>query len=154
MKTKILAIAITILAIITACEKDGMFLKVFGLDSSELQASESEVVLTGENAASQVLTFTWSQSDLTLNDENAGIPGSVPFELIHAASSEDFSDAVTITPQNNTYAFTGAALNTLAKNLGFIPGESTPMYFRVITSLGLNTEPRYSNTVVVDITAF
>ncbi|HLO60684.1 MAG TPA: DUF5114 domain-containing protein [Bacteroidales bacterium] len=154
MKTKIFIIAICSLAIFTACEKDGLFLKVFGLDSSDLQASESEVILTKDNNGSQVLALSWSKSDLSVSDENIGIPASVPYEIIEVSAANDFENSITLSPQGNTYAFTGASLNTLAKNLGFTAGVSSPMYFRINTALGTNTEPKYSNTVMVDVTCF
>jgi len=61
---------------------------------------------------------------------------------------------IEIVPQGNTFAFTGVSLNTLGKDLGLDAGESTPLYFRVRSALGTNTEPFYSNVISVDVTCF
>jgi starch-binding outer membrane protein SusE/F len=154
MKTKILMLITCSLAFILSCEKDGNLIRVSGLKSSELMSSESNVVLTKETSSSNVLAITWSKSDLTISDKSMGIPGSVPLEILEASASENFENATEITPQGNTYAFTGVSLNTLAKNLGFAAGESTPLYFRVRSALGGNTEPLYSNVISVNVTCF
>jgi hypothetical protein len=154
MKTKILTVIICCLAFFLACEKDGSLIRVFGLESSELMASETSVVLTKETSSSSVLALTWSESDLSLSDESVSLPPSVPEEIIEVSTSTDFESITEITPQSNTYPFTGAALNTLAKNLGFTAGESSPIYFRIRSALGNNTEPHYSNIITVDITCY
>lgn len=154
MKTKIFSLITAGLLLLAACEKDGSLLRIFGLDSAELMSSETELVLTQDNSSSQVLALTWNESELQLSDESMGLPNSVPSQIIEISASDDFSSPVTIVPQENSYSFTGAALNTIAKNLGFIAGESTPMYFRITTALGDNTEPHYSNVVSVDVTCF
>jgi hypothetical protein len=137
-----------------ACEKDGDLFRIFGLESADLLSSVSSVVLSNDNSTSSVLALTWSESDLQISDESAGIPGSVPQEIIEISSSPDFDTLITVTPQNYIYAFSGAALNTIANNLRFTVGVSTPMYFRVRTALGQNTEPHYSNVVQVDVTCY
>jgi len=137
-----------------ACEKDGNLIRVSGLDSSELMSSESSVVLTKETSSSNVLALTWNKSDLSISDESMGIPGSVPREILEASAVNTFENAVEITPLGNTYAFTGVSLNTLAKNLGFEADENTPLYFRVRSALGSNTESFYSNVISVNVTCF
>jgi hypothetical protein len=82
------------------------------------------------------------------------VPNSVPKEIIEVSATNDFATSVKIIPQTNTYAFTGAALNTLGKNLGFTSGVSSPMYFRVNTALGVNTTAYYSNIVTVNVTCY
>jgi starch-binding outer membrane protein SusE/F len=154
MKTKIITFIICCLAFFVACEKDGSLIRVFGIDSSELKASESSIVLSKETSASSVLALTWSESDLSVSDESVSLPSSVPNEIIEVSATNNFSEIVEITPQSNTYAFLGAALNTLAKDLGFAAGESTPLYFRVRSALGSNTEPHFSNVAAVDVTCY
>jgi hypothetical protein len=142
------------MVLIVACEKDGSLLKVFGIGSSELMSSESSVVLTKETSSSSVLALTWDESELSLSDDGFDVPNSVPRVILEVSDVENFDTIIQVIPQTNTYAFTGVALNTMAKNLGFAAGESTPMFFRVRTSLGVNTEPHYSNVVSVDVTAY
>lgn len=154
MKTKISVFIICITAFITACEKDGELIRVSGLGSSELMTSETGLVLTKETASSSLLALTWNKSMLTISDTSMNIPGSIPQQAIEVSATADFKAPVTIVPQGTTYAFTGAALNTLAKNFGFTAGVSTPMYFRVITAYGSNTQPYYSNVISVNITCY
>ncbi len=154
IKTIASTLIVSCITILVACEKDGDLINVSGLDASALLASENSVVLTKESSSTSVLAITWEQSNLSINDESMTLPETVPLEILEVSATEDFSSFVEITPQENTYAFTGAALNTLGKNLGFVSGESTPMYFRVRSALGVNTEAHYSNTVTVYVTCF
>jgi hypothetical protein len=154
MKTKILSLLICCLVFVPACEKDGDLIRVSGLESPDLMTSETDVLLTKETSTNAVLALTWSESDLVISNESMHIPGSVPEEIIEVSASDDFESIMEITPQNNTYAFSGAALNTLAKNLGFTTGVSAPMYFRVRSALGSNTESHLSNVAAVNVTCY
>jgi starch-binding outer membrane protein SusE/F len=154
MKTKILAFIICCLAFLPACKKDGDMIKVSGLESSELMASESSLVLTKETSSSSVLALTWSKSTLTSSNASMGIPNSVPREGMEVSADANFNTYTDVSVTGTTYAFTGAALNTLGKNLGFAIGVSTPMYFRINMSYGVNTEPFYSNVVTVNVTCY
>jgi len=154
MKTRILTLIICCSAFFTACEKDGALIKVSGLEPSEFLSSENSLVLTKEMASSSVLALTWNKSTLTISDPSMKVPVSVPNQIMEVSSASNFNTFTTITPQNTTYAFTGATLNTLAKNLGFIAGVSTPMYFRMKMAYGDNMEPVYSNVITVNITCY
>lgn len=154
MKTKILAFIVCCLAFITACEKDGDIIKVSGLSSSELLASESSVVLTKEASATSVLALTWSKSSLSISDASMSIPNSVPKQIMEVSASNAFITFTEITPQGTTYSFNGAVLNTLAKNLGFTAGVSAPLYFRIRMAYGNNTKVFYSNVTSVNVTCY
>jgi hypothetical protein len=142
------------LAAISACKKDGDFMKLSGIKSAELLSSETTVVLTKDNTASSVLALTWNKSNITISDTSKGVPGSVPEEVIEVSATSNFATITNVVPQGNTYAFLGAALNTLGKNIGFKGGVSSPMYFRIRTALGSNTKPYYSNVVTVNVTCY
>ncbi|HEX3009245.1 MAG TPA: SusE domain-containing protein [Bacteroidales bacterium] len=154
MKTKIISIILFCAALITACDKDGDLFKVFGIGSSDLMVSETSVVLTKETSASTVLAVSWDNSELSVSDTSVGIPGSVPRAVIEASATSDFTKIESIIPQSNPYTFAGAVLNTLGKNLGLTPGVSAPIYFRIRTSLGVNTQPYYSDVVSVNVTCY
>ena len=51
-------------------------------------------------------------------------------------------------------AFTGADLNSLAKDLGTTPGQSAPLYFRIKSQLGNNLDAAYSNVCQVNVTPY
>ncbi|HET6556416.1 MAG TPA: DUF5114 domain-containing protein [Prolixibacteraceae bacterium] len=154
MKTKIIALTIGCLALFTACEKDGEMIRVSGLESPEFMASETSVVLTKESSTSSVLAFSWSESALNISDASMTLPGSIPQEILEVSSTNSFDSIVPLVPQSRTYAFTGAALNTLGKNLGFKAGQSAPLYFRIKSSLGVNTRAFYSDVLTVEITPY
>mgnify|MGYP001314984892 CR=1 FL=1 len=154
MKTKITALALCLLAVLQSCEEDGLHVRLSGLDSSELMASETAVVLTKEEAAISVLALTWSMSALNISEADMKIPGSVPALTMEVSASADFTTFTEITPQGTTYTFMGGALNTLAKNLGLEPDVSQPLYIRIRSSYGDNTKPYYSNVTVVNVTTY
>ena len=154
MKTRILSIIISCLVLLAACKKDGTLFKVLGMDSSQLASSETAVVLTKSTASTKVLAITWGRSALSPSDTSYGVPGSVPKEIIEVSATNDFAKIITITPTDVTYAFTGLALNTLGKNIGFSSGVSTPMYFRINSALGVNTKAYYSNVITVNVTCY
>jgi starch-binding outer membrane protein SusE/F len=154
MNTKLITIILCCVTLFFACEEDGNIITVSGIKSSDLMASESSIILSKATASSQVLALTWNKSELSISDTSMSIPGAVPYEIIEVSSTASFDTIVKITPQANTYAFTGAALNTLGKNLKFVAGVSTPMYFRIRTALGINTEAHYSSVVPINITCY
>jgi hypothetical protein len=143
------------MAIFASCEKDGDLITVFGLESAKLLASETSVVLEKATAASSVLALTWNNSSLSISDTSKGIPSSLPGVLVEVSASQDFSTTITqLTPTSNSYTFVGAALNAIGKNLGLIPGTSTPLYFRIRKALGENTTPTYSDVATVNVTCY
>lgn len=153
MKTKIISLILG-LAFFTACQKDMDMIKVSGLSSSDLMSSENTLVLTKEKASTSVLALSWNKSTLASSDTAMKLPNSLPKIVLEVSSKEGFDTIVQIVPQGNTYSFTGAALNTLAKNFGYKAGVSTPMYFRIRSSYGINTSPYYSDVTTVNITCY
>lgn len=154
MKTKIFATIAAFLILVTACEKDGEIYKILGMGSPELMSSETSVKLTKETSGNNVLALTWNGSALNVSNESVNIPGSVPRQYIEVSASGEFTNSVKIVPQGNTYAFTGLALNTLGKTLGFVSDVSTPMYFRINSALGVNTKSYSSNVITVNVTCY
>ena len=154
MKTKILIFTILCLAVITACEKDGSLITVSGFESSDLMTSETDIILTQELADVNVLAISWKDSTLSLSNDSMSIPSSIPKVKLEVSASSDFDSYTTITPTGRTYSFTGAVLNTLGKNLGFEADVSSPMYFRINSALGVNTESLYSNVITVNVTCY
>lgn len=154
MKTKIISLILGCMAFFTACQKELDIIKVSGLSSSDLMSSENTLVLTKEKASTSVLALSWNKSTLASSDTARKLPNSLPRIVLEVSSKAGFDTIVQIVPQGNTYSFTGAALNTLAKNFGYKAGESTPMYFRIRSSYGVNTSPYYSDVTTVNITCY
>ncbi len=147
-------LALCCFAIFTACENDGDKIIVSGLGSSDIVSSESDIVLTKENKDAPMLALTWNESELTISNQAMSLPSIIPNTILEISDTENFEKILTVEPNENIYSFTGAALNTLAKNFGFTPDESVPMYFRVNVAYGDNTKSYYSNTVVANITSY
>lgn len=146
--------ALLSLVAMTACEKDGDLITLSGLEESELMATQSAVVLTQATSTEQVLSLAWSTSTLTVSDPSMSAPNLLT-TILQVSTTEDFSGTVTETTEDNlSRTYTGAELNTVAKNLGTTPDVATPLYFRLSASVGANMEPVYSNVVTVTVTSY
>ncbi len=154
MNKIILYITICCFVFLTACEKDGEIITVSGLDATNAVSSESGIVLSKETKDANMLALTWNESELTISDGTYSLPAEIPNVRIEISSTETFESYELIEPESNMFAFSGAQLNTLAKNFGFTAGEATPMYFRVNQAYGLNTKPFYSNVLAVNVTCY
>ena len=155
MKTiKHFLIALMSVAAFTACEKDGDLITLSGLEQSELMATESAVVLSQETSAEHALSLAWTTSTLTVSDPTMSAPNILSTTL-QVSATADFSGTVQESAEANlSHTYTGAQLNTVAKNLGATPDVATPIYFRLEASVGDNMEPVYSNVVTVNITTY
>ncbi len=154
MKLKIFTLALLLATLFVACEKDGDLITVSGLNSSELTASNTNLVLTKDSAASVALTLTWSESALTISDTSMAIPASIPSMLMEISTSSDFSTFTEATTSDFSKSFTYIELNTLATNMKVEPYVATALYFRIKALLGKNTDPVYSNVAQVTVTTY
>lgn len=153
-KIRLLSLFIGLISAFTACEKEGELITISGLEANDLQASESDVIITQENNEQLVLTLSWNQSTLSISDTSMSVPDLIT-SILEASTTNNFSENVASTTQTGlSKTFTGAELNTLAKNLGAQAAQSTPVYFRLKASTGNNMEPVFSNVVSVNITPF
>jgi hypothetical protein len=142
------------LVLITSCEKDGERLYLYGPEANRLMATSNAVVLSQENAGTILLQLTWNKSALTLSDPNLTAP-DILISSIQISTQEDFSSNLFEYAESNlSRSYTGAELNTIAKNLGLTPDVDTPVYFRISSKTGNNMPAVYSNTISVSITPF
>lgn len=154
MKSKIFILVVLLAALFFACEKEGDLIYVSGLESSELVASQSAIVLQKDSAAAIALTLNWSESALNISDTAMSIPSSIPMMTMEISTSEDFAEAIEASASDYTKSFTYIELNTLATNLEVEPYVSTSLYFRIKAKLGNNTDPIYSNVATVNVTTY
>lgn len=154
MKLKRIIFALFVAAMFVACERDGDLITMSGLNSSDLTANRSAVVLQKDSAASVGLTLNWSKSALVLSDTSMRVPDNIPSMLLEISTSETFDQFSELAAANYTKSFTFIELNTLAINLGFEPFKASPLYFRIKAQLGNNTQPLYSNVAVVNVTPY
>lgn len=154
MKSKIFTFALLLATLFVACEKDGDLITVSKLESTDLVASQSAVVLEEDKATEVALTLTWSKKALIISDTSMAIPSSIPLMVLEIATNETFTSATEATASNYAVSYTTLELNTITKNLGMEAFKSWPLYFRIKARLGNNTAPVYSNVAKVDITPY
>lgn len=151
---KIFSWSILSLLLITACENDGDTIYLSGIEENELVATKSEVVLLQENANQTVLSFAWTKGTLAVSDPDMSAP-DVLSTYLQISTQNDFASDVTESLQTGlSKAYTGAELNTVAKNLGATPDIATPLYFRIKSMTGNNMQPVYSNVTTVNVTPY
>ena len=137
-----------------SCEKDEDKIYLSSLEPSELTASTTSVVLTSDNAADIVLSLAWTKDALQLSDASLTATDLIS-QTLQACLLSDFSGTVNESSESSlSKAYTGAALNTLAKNIGATVDEANTVYFRLAATTGDNMDPTYSNTVSVSITPY
>lgn len=139
---------------LTACEEDGDKIYLNSLKEGSLIASESEIILSQENSKQIVLSLAWTQDNPVVSDPNMQAPNLVNMTM-QVSTSNDFSTNLTESVETSlSKAYTGADLNTVAKNLGATPEAPNSLYFRLKSTTGNNMEPIYSNTATVIITPY
>ena len=155
MKTlKKYTLVLLALATMTACEKDGDLITLSGLENSELIATESRVTLTQETSSQIALSLAWSTNTLTISNPDMSVP-NILTTILQVSTAIDFSGPLSESTESSlSKAYTGAELNTLAKNLGAEPGVATPLFFRLKAATGNNMDPVYSNAVYVLVTPY
>lgn len=138
----------------TACEKDGEKIYLNSLEPGDLIAPENTVMLTQKNSKQIVLSLAWTKDALTVSDPDMQAPDLTDMTM-QVSTSEDFSNSITESVETSlSKAYTGAELNTIAKNLGATPNVANSLYFRVKSSTGNNMKPVYTNTTVVSVTPY
>lgn len=143
-----------LLAVMMGCEKDGDKIYLYGHEDGNLTATEAKVVLSQEKNTELVLSLVWSKSTLSVSHPDMSAP-DIETIYVQASTQSDFSSSVVESPESNlSRSYTGAELNTLAKNLNVVADVATPLYFRIRSSVGNNMESLYSNVVSVEVTSF
>ena len=137
-----------------ACEKDEDKIYLSSLESGELVATENNVVLSQENSKDIVLSLAWTKDALQISDPGLSAI-DVTIQTLQVSTTQDFSGVVSESAENSlSKAYTGAALNALAKNIGATSDVANNVYFRLAARTGNNMAPAYSNTVTVSVTPY
>lgn len=137
-----------------SCDESGDKIYLDGFKASDLMASTSDVLLSVDNSKTLVLSLAWQNPTLLSSDETKSAGNGTLLTYLQASTSEDFATTKDYTVTNLSKAFTGADLNTLAKDLGMTPGEGAPLYFRIKSQLGANLEAAYSNVCQANVTPY
>ena len=146
-----LMILLCALTALVSCDESGDKIYLDGFKASDLMASASDVVLSVDNTKDIVLSMAWKNPNLLSSDETKPAGNGVLKTYLQASSSESFAKVKEYSVTDLSKAFTGADLNTLAKDLGTTPGQSAPLYFRIRSQMGNNLDAAYSNVCQVNV---
>ncbi len=137
-----------------SCEKDGDLITLSNPEIDGFIATRTNVALNPENAASNVLSLAWNSNNLTVSSSEASAPNVMRMHL-QASTDKDFSSHKTeVLVENNSKTYTGAQLNTLAKDLALTANEPRSVFFRLSASIGANMEPVLSEVITINITCY
>lgn len=142
------------LTALVSCDESGDKIYLDGFKASDLMASASDVVLSVDNTKDIVLSMAWKNPSLLSSDETKPAGNGVLKTYLQASPSESFATVKEYSVTDLSKAFTGADLNTLAKDLGTTPGQSAPLYFRIKSLMGNNLDAAYSNVCQVNVTPY
>ena len=142
------------LTALVSCDESGDKIYLDGFKASSLMASASDVELSIDNTKDIVLSMAWKNPTLLSSDETKPAGNGVLKTYLQASASQDFTTVKEYTVTDLSKAFTGADLNTLAKDCGLTPGEASPLYFRIKSQLGANLDAAYSNVCQVNVTPY
>lgn len=142
------------LTALVSCDESGDKIYLDGFKASDLMASASDVVLSVDNSKDVVLSLAWQNPTLLSSDETKPAGSGVLKTYLQVSASEDFASVKEYSVTDLSKAFTGADLNSLAKDLGTTPGQSAPLYFRIKSQMGANLDAAYSNVCQVKVTPY
>ena len=154
---KILGILLSglLLVLLPACNKDGDLFFLSGMNSNELMANATDVVLTVATKDSVALTLAWTKSTLSVSNPDVSVPDNILSYTLQASASADFSTTLVESSESNlSKSYLGSELNTVATSLGLAAGTAVPVYLRLKGSIGNNMQPVYSNVVTVNVTPY
>lgn len=142
------------LTALVSCDESGDKIYLDGFKASGLMASASDVKLSVDNSKDVVLSLAWQNPSLLSSDETKPAGNGVLQTYLQVSASENFTSEKEYTVTDLSKAFTGADLNSLAKDLGTTPGQSAPLYFRIKSQMGNNLDAAYSNVCQVNVTPY
>lgn len=150
MKKRLNKTLITFLCAISlmACEKDEERTIINVQSASTLTASGSSFVLLKENAADEIVAFSWSPSDF-------GYDAAVIYSLQFDSAGNNFAEPENVVIDDSMEkSYTVAELNTLAGRLKLLPDVADDMEVRVKAEVSEDVEPVYSNVVKITVTPY
>ena len=147
------------LLLAAACSKDGEMLTAAlpGEEGVTIGSIDTEIVLDKENASALALTLYWdAMGDLVLSNPNAQVTDDVVAQTLQFAAEESFASPyeALMTAGATSAQYTVSQLNAIVSRLGFEGGVATPLYVRMKTLLGANSEPRYGNVLQFTVTPY
>lgn len=142
---------------LAACDKDGDMLTINTGDDVTLQGGNKEIVLDYDNIDGLALTVNWDENgNLTLSNEAVALPDGVLSNTLQLSLEDSFATNVEIPVDAGKYyyQFTTEELNSAMSRLGVAGGERAQVFLRVMSTVGKNIEPTYSNIISVYVTPY
>lgn len=133
-----------------SCEEDGTQVEIKkDVAANELASLSTDVVvLTSENANTNLEAFEWTAPDF-------GFASGETYTLQVDVAENNFADPLNlIVTSAQTATFSVADMNRLLLNLGLYPGEATGVEFRVVTTINANVETIYSSVISATFTTY
>lgn len=148
---------ISIIALISSCEKDGDFLTTAGAEKVTLQGTEGDIVLDYDAANDLVLTIYWTDNgEISLSNPRVLAPKNAAINTIQLSDNAEFSNMVEQRAEDGIFQhqFTHYELNALLSRLGMEGGITYPLYIRIKSETGNNMKPAYSDTLTRNVTPY
>ena len=142
---------------LTACENDGDMIYADGIQEIRLTGTTGNIMLSEDAQDALVLTLHWNANgNITTSSPDVAAPNGAVGNVIEFSNDASFETKATVNMAKNVYSrqFTCRELNALVSQLGFEGGVQSHMYARIKGSLGVNTNPFYSNVIELDVTPF
>ena len=144
----LLAAVIGLASCLLSCQKEEVRAVVIPGAAPSLSLNQAAVVLTEDQADNTVLTLSWSAPDY-------GYQAAIEYTAEFALAGTDFAASREQTVGTSLQlAFTGAALNTLALQLGLVPGTAGSLDVRLKSDVNPEIETLLSEVKQVSITPY
>lgn len=144
-------------ALLAGCNNDGDIIYTDGGDDLRINGDSGDVVLSADALDALVLTLYWNDNGkISTSDPRVDAPSNVIRNTIELSADPDFSTVTEISVNDGCYEyqFTARDLNGYLSKLGFTPGETAPLYVRICGRLADNISPKYSDTLIVNVTPY
>ncbi len=142
--------------ILASCNKDGDILTTTGSADINVDGS-GDIILDRDHLNYLALSIYWNDNgELTLSDSQVAAPENATVNTIQLSASESFATTVDQHVESGVFQkqYTVYELNSLVGRLGFAGDVAAPLYIRIKSTLGSNIEPKYSNTLCVNVTPY
>lgn len=142
-----------------SCMKDGeMLIASLGQESGTgIMTPDGDIVLSIDYADALALTLYWDEAGtIVLNNPDAQVSSDAVINAVQFSADADFSTSIETAISAGQYSLqlTGSQLNSILSRLGYEPGVLSPLYIRIRTALGDNTESVYGEALTVNVSSY
>ncbi len=142
---------------LTGCEKDGDIIYMSKFDATEVETSNTDIVLDADQLDALALSIYWNENgSITLTDLNVKAPDNAVTNVLQFSTTSDFSSVVEETMGEGVYykQYTVEELNSIASRLGLEGGVKQNVYIRIVSSVAVNIDSKYSNVLTISLTPY